>query len=117
MIVCCREDEGSSLLVSDLRDYKRSSYPLRENAEIRDYLRKHFIEDADVACQDVGGCVGASVDPERYIYLQLPGICCRFGCCALQRLIDLTTWCFSAPVSGLLHPQELEWESHSMSIV
>ena len=67
MIVCCREDEASSLLVSDLRDYKRSSYPLRENAEIRDYLRKHFTEDVGIACQDVQ-CVGASVDPERYIY-------------------------------------------------
>ena len=65
MIVCCREDEASSLLVSDLRDYKRSSYPLREKAEIRDYLRKHFTEDVALACQGVG-CVGASVDRERY---------------------------------------------------
>lgn len=66
MIVCCREDEASSLLVSDLRDYKRSSYPQREKAEIRDYLRKHFIEDAGIDCQNVG-CVGASVDPEKYV--------------------------------------------------
>ena len=116
MIVCCREDEGSSLLVSDLRDYKRSSYPLRENAEIRDYLRKHFIEDADVACQDVG-CVGASVDPERYICLQLPGICCRFWLLCTSKTNRSHYVMFSAPVSGLLHPQGLEWASHSMSIV
>lgn len=76
MIVCCREDEGSSLLVSDLRDYKRSSYPQREKAEIRDYLRKHFIEDAGIACQNVG-CVGASVDPETYVPEAGVHFCCR----------------------------------------
>ena len=76
MIVCCREDEASSLLVSDLRDYKRSSYPQREKAEIRDYLRKHFIEDAGIACQNVG-CVGASVDPETYVPGAGVHFCCR----------------------------------------
>ena len=75
MIICCREDEASSLLVSDLRDYKRSSYPLRDTAEISDYLRKHFMEDAGIVCQDVE-CVGASVDPERYMPAAGWHMCC-----------------------------------------
>ena len=68
MIVCCREDEASSLLVSDLRDYKRSTYPQREKTEIIDYLRKHFTEDPAIFCQG-GACVGANADPQRYLFL------------------------------------------------
>ena len=64
MIICCREDEASSLLVSDLRDYKRNTYPLREKEVIRHYLRQHFTEDPGIFCQDVA-CVGANADPER----------------------------------------------------
>ena len=64
VIICCKEDEGSSLLVGDLREYKQNPPPPPATKSVQAYLRSQFANDVLKAGQDVH-CFGTSnsVDP------------------------------------------------------
>ena len=64
VIICCKEDEVSSLLVGDLREYKQNPPPLPTMKSAQEYLRNHFAEDALKASEDwhIFG-TSISVDP------------------------------------------------------
>jgi hypothetical protein len=58
VIICCQEDEGSSLLIGDLREYKRSLPPLPKEEKIVKYLQEHFVPD------DLDS-TSARIDPDK----------------------------------------------------
>lgn len=64
LIICCKEDEGSSLLVGDLREYKRNLPPLPSKTSVRQYLRSHFKTDVMELAPDMP-FLGAIVDPDQ----------------------------------------------------
>ena len=66
VIICCKEDESSSLLLGDLHDYKKSLPPKPTRKEIMEYIRSHFINDVVKFGPDLSE-VGASADADKYV--------------------------------------------------
>ena len=64
LIICCKEDEGSSLLAGDLREYKQNLPPLPTMKSIQQYLRSHFASDVVEFGPDLP-ILGATVDPDQ----------------------------------------------------
>ena len=64
MVICCKEDEGSSLLVGDLREYKQNPPPLPVTKSIQQYLISHFSNDVVQFGPDLP-FLGATVDPDQ----------------------------------------------------
>ena len=64
LIICCKEDEGSSLLVGDLREYKQNLPPLPKTKYFQQYLRSHFANDIMNVGSDLPFS-GATVDPDQ----------------------------------------------------
>lgn len=64
LVICCKEDEGSSLLVGDLREYKLNLPPLPVTKPIQQYLRNHFSTDVVDFGPDLP-ILGAAVDPDQ----------------------------------------------------
>ena len=63
VIICCKEDEVSSLLVGDLREYKQNPPPLPRMKSAQDYLRNHLANDALEAGEDLHIIGTSTVDP------------------------------------------------------
>ena len=59
VVICCQEDEGSSLLIGDLREYKRSTPLIPRKERIVDYLQTHFVMRSEEGCESAG----SKVDP------------------------------------------------------
>ena len=66
--MCCKEDENSSLLLGDLRDYKKSLPPRPPRKEVMDYIKSHFVNDVVKFGPDLSE-VGATVDPDKCVLL------------------------------------------------
>ena len=64
LVICCKEDEGSSLLVGDLREYKQNLPPLPPMKSVQQYLRNHFSADVVKYGADLP-ILGATVDPDE----------------------------------------------------
>ena len=64
LIICCKEDEGSSLLVGDLREYKQNPPLLPAMKDIQQYLRSHFAADVVKFGPDLP-ILGAAVDTDQ----------------------------------------------------
>ena len=62
VIICCQEDEGSSLLIGDFREYRRSTPPTPKRDKIIKYLQNHFINDMGYEV-DLDSA-GAKIDPD-----------------------------------------------------
>ena len=68
VIVCTKEDEPTSLLLGDLREFIKNPPPSLSYGEIHEYLLHHFTQDVVKFGPDLVE-VGATVDPERYVIL------------------------------------------------
>ena len=73
VVICCKEDESTSLLLGDLRDYKKSLPPKPTRKETMEYIRNHLVDDVVRFGPDLSE-VGASADPDRYVTSNKAGI-------------------------------------------
>ena len=64
LVICCKEDEGSSLLVGDLREYKQNLPPPPTMKSVQQYLRSHFSTDVVQFGPDLP-ILGATVDTDQ----------------------------------------------------
>lgn len=64
VIICCKEDEGSSLLAAELRGDKQILPPLPTVKSVQEYLRNHFANDVMEVGPDLP-FLGATVDPDQ----------------------------------------------------
>ena len=63
VIVCAKEDEQRSLLLGDLREYRRNPLPSCKVTELQVYLKSHFT--CDIKLGSGVHNAGASVDPDE----------------------------------------------------
>ena len=71
MIVCSKEDEEKSHIISKLHLYRRPVVPKLVDSECMEYLKSHFVQQPDVNCSEqviAGDAVNASVvDPDKLV--------------------------------------------------